>query len=285
MGTEDDSNYVQNLMNAVDLPNVEEEEKKLTESKLHSVRWAIKTAKQKQRKKDVNYISPFEETPARTFVSVDKYEVVLSVAFYHARKNSKIQEYLVVGCQPLTFLRDRLYCLSDHILDGQDYPSGFFFIEGVFYNDMRDPNAKDYSKPVIDWINKPQNKSPYCGIVSAKNMHTESFNDLNLRIGKQYLYTHQGDCEHFIVFNQVRLITKQDKQNVNDYPVHIFQSKVRRRKCVLCSNYTASYVTYGDKMAPQNPCFYCEQCYRLVHYLEDGNLLYSDYSVYPYYHE
>jgi snRNA-activating protein complex subunit 3 len=79
---------------------------------------------------------------------VDSEDVVLSIALYHPSKNTKTQEYRVLGQQSLTALRDKLYCLSDHMLEGPKIKSGYFFVEHTFYNDMRhQPNA-DYSKYV-----------------------------------------------------------------------------------------------------------------------------------------
>lgn len=72
---------------------------------------------------------------------------MLSIALYHPSKNTKTQEYRVLGQQPLTALRDKLYCLSDHMLDGPKIKSGYFFVEHTFYNDMREQNT-DYSKYV-----------------------------------------------------------------------------------------------------------------------------------------
>jgi len=54
----------------------------------------------------------------------------------------------VLASQPLTALRDRLECVSDDQPDSDSYPSGFFFIEGVFYNDLRDKRAKRLSEYV-----------------------------------------------------------------------------------------------------------------------------------------
>ncbi len=80
---------------------------------------------------------------------IDSEDVVLSIALYHPSKNTKTQEYRVLGQQPLTALRDKLYCLSDHMLDGPKIKSGYFFVEHTFYNDMREQNT-DYSKYVHD---------------------------------------------------------------------------------------------------------------------------------------
>ena len=56
------------------------------------------------------------------------------------------QELLVLGSQPLSALRDRISCLSDEELSGQETPAGFFFIEGKFYNDLRARNATKLSE-------------------------------------------------------------------------------------------------------------------------------------------
>jgi len=47
----------------------------------------------------------------------------------------------------------------------------------------------------------------------------------------------------------------------------------------------ASYVTVSDRLAPDSPCYFCDQCYRPFHYTFEGKLLYDDFEVYPYVHE
>lgn len=42
------------------------------------------------------------------------------------------------------------------------------------------------------------------------------------------------------------------------------------------------YVTYDDKLSSENPFFYCEQCYRPLHYSLNNELLYDDFRVYSY---
>lgn len=83
--------------------------------------------------------------------AVDAAEVVLTVAMSHpANAQRVLQQWRVLGSQRLIALRDRLYCRSD--LDmrsaGLAVPSGMFYIEGTFYNDMREAAAVDYSYPI-----------------------------------------------------------------------------------------------------------------------------------------
>jgi len=36
------------------------------------------------------------------------------------------------------------------------------------------------------------------------NMQDCTFNDLRIRLGYPYVFVHQGDCEHMIVFKDIR---------------------------------------------------------------------------------
>jgi snRNA-activating protein complex subunit 3 len=76
-----------------------------------------------------------------------------------------------------------------------------------------------------------------------------------------------------------------ENTNKNAYPLHIFQTKIKRKKCKICDIYPARFITYGDKLAEENPFYYCEKCYRPFHYNHEGKLLYSEFEVYQYYHE
>lgn len=61
------------------------------------------------------------------------------------------QEFNVLPRQPLTVLRDLLSCPADSYLGtlGMAVPGAYFYIEGTFYNDVRQPEALDYSEPVL----------------------------------------------------------------------------------------------------------------------------------------
>jgi hypothetical protein len=85
---------------------------------------------------------------------IDASEVVLHVSLFHPKKKTQVlQEYLVLGSQYLSDLRDKLECTIDSttqsMLDGVTSNSGYFFIENVFYNDMRASGAIDYSSYVL----------------------------------------------------------------------------------------------------------------------------------------
>lgn len=61
----------------------------------------------------------------------------------------------------------------------------------------------------------------------------------------------------------------------------VMQEVSYRRVCDICSRTMAIKVTYEDKHAPSDPCFWCSECYRMMHYDKQGELLYR-HKVFPY---
>ncbi|ESO10957.1 hypothetical protein HELRODRAFT_137173, partial [Helobdella robusta] len=121
-----------------------------------------------------------------------------------------------LGSNYLTQLRDKIYCSSDLVVN-EDYKfdpdapistttkdiykSGFLFIEGTFYNDFRHEGSIDYSLSMKEWAEeRPEIVGPF----KYESMDGVKFLDLTIRIGQPYLYMHQGNCEHLIIFTDLR---------------------------------------------------------------------------------
>ncbi|CAA7402064.1 unnamed protein product [Spirodela intermedia] len=234
-------------------------------------------------------------------------EVVLCVEVYDNRvAGHKTQELLVLGSQRLTALRDNIYCSTDHLMQasGVSDPSGYFLIEDLFLNDLRGPGAIDYSKPILEWLvnQKKEAKDKWEWIVSSEvkkhksllenltssdlpqfkavDMDKTCFCDLRFRFGSGYLYCHQGNCWHLIVIRDMRLVHADDEQNELSYPLATYRIRTRRSKCSVCNIKPSAMATVNDRWAARNPCFFCKDCYYLLHYSEDGSLLYDNFSVY-----
>lgn len=238
------------------------------------------------------------------------------------------------------------------------------FLQDIFFNDLRDPSAVDYSEPIFDWLrNSPddamkkwesiitgelqQKQRSVLGSVTpsrlphfkVSDMHKTRFCDFRFQLGARYLYCHQvrhffpiphchslikcmhsscelktlnrimaypmicwdlkcicynqslayfcsmkGDCKHTIVIRDMRSIHPDDVQNRAAYPIMIFQLKPRVQKCSVCKITRASKVTMDDKWARENPCYFCDYCYSLLH-SKDESPLYSEFSVFDYLHD
>ncbi|XP_038894484.1 snRNA-activating protein complex subunit isoform X3 [Benincasa hispida] len=287
--------------------------------KLHAFKWkkeiASSSSESKERLKSLRSTNFSTKVPHVKSLSSGEHgtlrhpTTVLFVEVYHkSRKMVKTQELLVLGQQKLAELKDKIYCSTDTLMEkaGQQDSSGYFLIEDVFCNDLRNPSAIDYSKPIFDWLKnsedearkkwgciitgESQQKSSVVDEVSVShvphfrsvNMNKVRFCDLKFRLGAGYLYCHQGDCKHTIVIRDMRLIHPEDVHDRVAYPIVTFQLRTRARKCDVCNIYRAKKVTLDDKWAQENPCYFCEDCYFLLHYSKEGNLLYNDFVVHDY---
>lgn len=225
-------------------------------------------------------------------------QVILRVIVHDSLRHVKLGEYLVLDSQPLTALRDAIKgCVCDEAddvnwigaqtklparPDGEiNTPSGFFFIENTFYDDMRSKRAIRYSDTIVSWVNeKERYLQPGLFPYRQENMENVLFSDLKIRLGAHYLYQHQGHCQHTIIFTEMRMRSENDLNDSTLYPISVFRQKLTLHKCSLCKEFSSRYIVFQDKHAPTSPAFYCAVCYELLHMNENGSLVYWDYSVY-----
>eukprot|EP01083_Nonionella_stella_P055750 146948_1 len=213
-------------------------------------------------------------------------EVVLRLSIYTAEEHVKTQEFLVLGSQLLSDLKDSVYCVSDKLSEeAKQCPSGLFFIEDKFYEISDAPNSIRYSIPITEWV---KSKSRYMqeglGRYESRAMEDTKFDDVDIRLGSHYLFCHQANCRHIVIFNEIRILSKEDCQNAQCYPLRIFKRRVKQRKCGVCAVLFADCVVYGDKLADESPKFYCKECYNRLHFNGQGQL-YDDFRKFKYFHD
>ncbi|KAL4591961.1 hypothetical protein LXL04_004938 [Taraxacum kok-saghyz] len=305
-----------------------QEENKLS-ARLHSFSGTrgpvtcVTSSEKKERMSSFNSTSyltqKVKSSSTREQIQVDDNEILLCIEVYNyntKRSWIKNQEIMVLGRQLLTELRDKIYCLTDEIMKlnkkHHHHRSGYFLIEDIFYNDLRETDVVDYSQPILNWLRESektahekwesiisgelqQKQKDYLGTgnemrgpklpcFKSFQMQSTRFCDLNFRLGAGYLYCHQGECKHLMVIRDMRLIHGEDVKNRCSYPLISFQSKLRFQKCWVCKIYKATKVTVDDKWTPENPCFFCGICYYMLHY-SNNQLIYNDYKVFDYIHE
>lgn len=187
------------------------------------------------------------------------------------------QEIWLLGDNTLEDLRDMIKCTANlHIVgdrqaDGlktpvvraeDEYKSGFIYVEGCFYNDMRDANNIDYSKVIRDWAeDSPRGIGPFTtGSMSVR------LEDLDVRVGMPYVYVHQGEHEHLISFVDIRLIGKDDPQRPSDYPLVRSLGAQQSKYCMVCETYIAKWATKNHSRVTEDPYFWCGSCFKLFNY-------------------
>ncbi|XP_001507870.1 snRNA-activating protein complex subunit 3 [Ornithorhynchus anatinus] len=219
--------------------------------------------------------------------------VFYPIIFHKHKEHKPYQTVLVLGSQKLTELRDSISCVSDLQIGGEFsstpdqapdniskdlYKSAFFYLEGTFYSDKRFPECRDLSRSIVEWS---ESLDRGYGKFQTAKMEDFTFNDLCIKLGFPYLYCHQGDCEHILIITDIRLVHRDDCLDRNLYPLLIKKHWLWTRKCFVCKMYTARWVTNNDSLAPEDPSFFCDACFRMLHYSGEGNKL-GEFLAYPY---
>lgn len=211
---------------------------------------------------------------------------------------SHSQELLVLGSQKLTELRDAINCINDlgvnedlscdpefHHLsymrnNSTKFPSGFFYINGVFYDDLRREGSKRYSESIINWAKK----HPEIGEMRAESMSETTFLDLKVRLGYPYVFLHQGNCEHILIFTDVRLHHKNDVPDPLRFPLLRGQASKLSVKCVICSLNLANWIVLDEPRLPIAIAHVCHRCLKMFCYDHKGEKI-NNFKVYPFFDE
>lgn len=186
-------------------------------------------------------------------------------------------DIVMLGAQKLSILRDRIVCANDmgmridvsENLEEQPptsarelFPSGFLFINNVFYVDTR-PGCKDNSKPIREWA-----QSRNLGEFKHRDMDI-TLEDMLIKLGHPEVYVHQGNCEHLFTFSEVRVLTARDTLHASLYPLHTSISHNQTIYCTTCAEFGAKWIVTECSRVPFDPAFFCDTCLKLYLY-KDG---------------
>jgi len=252
------------------------------------------------KQEELSYAQHFMEPVEETFTEEDKLlppgEVLLCVSVYHPTRRRPQQVFNVHSSQKLTELKDAINCPSDKIILGEQSNnpdltgaktakettgSSFFMVENIFYNDTRSQLNRDYSKTIMDWAKEAgRHTVPGLGLFESAIMEDRCFKDVKIRLGYPYLYCHQGNCEHIVVFLDMRLINEQDVMKASSYPVQVMEGRKKRGKCSVCNIHMIKWKTTNDHLAFEDPGYFCDKCFRYLHYDQEGKKLYQ-FEAYP----
>ncbi|ETI53470.1 hypothetical protein F441_03580 [Phytophthora nicotianae CJ01A1] len=227
---------------------------------------------------------------------VDKHDVpkdndpILWFDVLHPSKDpAKTQSFLVRRSQRISELVDLIVCANDERLSGHAKASKLVYFGQQFFVDRRVRGSLDYSEQIIRWIRaKPERQAKFGAFTdnarAHRSLHASTFADLELHVDVPGVYIHQGECEHLLRLRDARLPHELDApKSAGIFPLRLPNPLNRPlRNCLICQNYSAKYVCYGDRMAVVDPMFFCNRCYRAAHYDANGNLLYNDFLSFPF---
>ena len=222
------------------------------------------------------------------------HDVLLKVKFYDLGNDIQYQEkglqnVLVVHSeQTLLDLCNSFQCAGSHRLRVQKklveehglslkIPSDscMMYVDDHFYVN----GPVDLSEPIRKWLaeNNTSNAhvqgwqdSELSEMAPVSRMENVKISSLNLILGEQYLYTHIGECDHAVVFEECSLATKDDEADLSCYPKLVWKSKLPTIRCATCGA-GAQVEVVGDSLSDRFPCYMCEACDSMFHSGIDPN--------------
>nr|CAX74666.1 snRNA-activating protein complex subunit 3 [Schistosoma japonicum] len=281
----------------------------LKETEGLSSRTSILTATQRIPRPfiDMSYRNSVEESTEATEVNQDIFVTVLVYRPFclpnmdpciQSRQLVITQRLVLLSKQNLTVLRDAIKCPQDkvwlgdcsealdvpelHVSADKLYTSSYFFIEGKFYDDLRNANSKSLGQEVIQWA-KSKRELVSCGPFTSSTMESITLENLAVCIGKPYFFVHQGNCEHMIIFFDIRLVDRDSCQSESSFPMLTGRCSARILHCFACRRLACRWiVTECRTILPVDPCPICDVCIRLLLYTADGKKIDPHFRVLMY---
>ncbi|KDR75220.1 hypothetical protein GALMADRAFT_69439, partial [Galerina marginata CBS 339.88] len=160
-------------------------------------------------------------------------------------------QHLLLSSQTLHDLYDAIPCKSKNLPHDASPPAGshsVICIEGVAYSNGISNSAFSKKKPTP--------------IVSAPtSQQNTQLRSIYLRINEPYWFFHHGNCEHFLVVDQIRsFLHISDRRK--SYPLTLRITPSILDLCRACAKIPALWSVLGDVRLGESPCLVCGPCWR-----------------------
>ncbi|GAW82477.1 snRNA-activating protein complex subunit 3 [Plasmodium gonderi] len=192
---------------------------------------------------------------------------IISVSFYHPIRGIKIAEYDILSYQTLADLTDAFFCFDSSNYGLPQFDGSVYYIDGILYPDLRSPNALDYSTCILDfYLKKKQTnfvRPPY-------KIHQDKaiINQIEIPLYQKCCFLHQGNCEHRVIFNNIRQYNRFRDKDFSKYPLRTFKPNIAKKFCFCCHKNVANKIVLDCYLFKENPSYICNSCFEL--FLVDG---------------
>lgn len=204
--------------------------------------------------------SAVDGNPHQAFLTISVYTRVSWGPSYVHRSS----QHALLSSQTLHDLLKVIPCTSNAHAPGEVEPisaSGngcVICIENYAYGDGS-PDQEDYADKLLAHLNKitKGTSSILKGSTTVQETHLSS---LSIRVNEPYWLLHQGGCDHFIVFDQIRLRHSSDPSS--GYPLTLQIIPPLLDLCRACGKVPAIWSIVGDIRLGESPCMMCGPCWR-----------------------
>ncbi|PCH43773.1 hypothetical protein WOLCODRAFT_26180 [Wolfiporia cocos MD-104 SS10] len=132
-------------------------------------------------------------------------------------------------------------------------------IDGVLYGDGQ--NLDDYSSKLLQLYQASQNEQNGNTLRVGPTMPSTVLASLSFELHKPYWLLHAGNCEHFLVVDQIRMYHPDDPLP-SAYPLTNHITPPLLDLCRACSKVPATFAVIGDVRLGESPFVICGPCWR-----------------------
>ncbi|KAH6913805.1 snRNA-activating protein of 50kDa MW C terminal-domain-containing protein [Coprinopsis sp. MPI-PUGE-AT-0042] len=213
----------------------------------------------------------YHPTPSNQRISLTESEegseAILTLSIYNKvpwgpSYVTRVCQQVYVSSQNLSNVYDALPCVfkaesqveaSGGTLDGVKRGCAIG-IEGVVYG-----TDASLAQQVVSH-SRARNPSADTSLTAGQvPLHQVRLASLSIRLHKPYTILHRGNCEHFIVFEQIRLRHPTDP--LSGYPQLLQVTPPLPALCRACKKVPAVWSIAGDVRLGESPCLLCKPCW------------------------
>lgn len=183
---------------------------------------------------------------------------------------TRASQHALLSSQSLGHIFDLLRCPSDGLTMNSAQPISLseeqlqpatntdgcaICIDDIVYGDDLQMNYADKLLLHLQSISKASSMSK-----ATTAIHQTPLSALSLRVNQPYWLLHHGNCEHFVVVDQIRLQHPSDA--LFGYPLMLQVTPPLLDLCRACSKVPALVSVVGDVRLGESPCLMCGPCWR-----------------------
>ncbi|KAF9529172.1 snRNA-activating protein of 50kDa MW C terminal-domain-containing protein [Crepidotus variabilis] len=198
-------------------------------------------------------------------ITLSVYDKVAWAASYVKRSS----QMSFCSSQTLEDVYRSIPCLTKEMPSGYDPSTSgcLLYLEGkVYQNEEQD----GYSGKLFSHLDSLSKRRPNIIERSNANLHDSTFHSLNIRLREPYWMVHSGNCEHFVVFDQIRLAHIADP--LSGYPFFLQVPPALLDLCRGCTKVPAYWSIVGDIRLGESPCVLCDFCWKSMGDSEEENV-------------
>ncbi|CAA7261682.1 unnamed protein product [Cyclocybe aegerita] len=170
---------------------------------------------------------------------------------------TRSSQHVLLASQTLQDLCDTIPCVSNNLPKEVGIPEGsgsVIVVEGRVYG------SDDYAEKLFEHLNKLGKKGSESISKAPSSLQKTKFSSLTLRLDEPYWLVHRGNCEHFLVVDQIRLLHLSDPRS--GYPLKLQITPTLLDLCRACGKIPAVWSIVGDVRLGESPCVLCGPCWK-----------------------